>query len=105
MHAGRDYGAPCGAPVYAAESGQVVSALPPGSTGGYGNQIVLDHGVKRGVSLATTYNHLQSFVVTSGSVRRGQLIAYEGTTGSSTGCHLHFETWENGTAVDPRGWL
>lgn len=105
LHAGRDYGAACGTPVYAAADGEVVSALPPGSTGGYGNQVVLDHGVQRGISLATTYNHLERYVVTSGRVTRGQVIGYEGTTGSSTGCHLHFETWENGTAVDPRGWL
>lgn len=102
LHAGRDYGAPCGTPVYAAADGEIISA---GVAGGYGNQLVIDHGVHRGVSLATTYNHLQSFAKTSGRVRRGQVIAYEGTTGSSTGCHLHFETWENGTAVDPRRWL
>ena len=75
------------------------------STGGYGNQIVVDHGIKRGVSLSTTYNHLQSFAVRSGEVKRGQVIGYTGTTGSSTGCHLHFETRTNGTPVDPRGWL
>ena len=55
--------------------------------------------------LSTTYNHLQSFARTGGSVSRGQVIGYVGTTGTSTGCHLHFETYENGTAVDPRGWL
>ena len=61
--------------------------------------------IKRGVSLSTTYNHLQSFAVRSGKVKRGQVIGYTGTTGSSTGCHLHFETRTNGTPVDPRGWL
>ena len=105
LHAGRDYAGACGSPVYAAADGEVVMALPPGSTGGYGNQIVVDHGIKRGVSLSTTYNHLQSFAVRSGKVKRGQVIGYTGTTGSSTGCHLHFETRTNGTPVDPRGWL
>ncbi|KRE37733.1 hypothetical protein ASG73_08795 [Janibacter sp. Soil728] len=105
LHAGRDYAGSCGSPVYAATGGTIISALPPGSTGGYGNQIVIDHGVKRGSSLATTYNHLQSFAVRSGHVSRGQVIGYVGTTGSSTGCHLHFETRQNGTPVDPRGWL
>jgi murein DD-endopeptidase MepM/ murein hydrolase activator NlpD len=105
LHAGRDYAGNCGSPVYAADSGTIISALPPGSTGGYGNQIVIDQGVKRGSSLATTYNHLQSFAVRSGRVSRGQVIGYVGTTGNSTGCHLHFETRENGTPVDPRGWL
>ncbi|MBD5831232.1 M23 family metallopeptidase, partial [Janibacter melonis] len=70
-----------------------------------GNQIAVDHGVKRGVLLSTTYNHLQAFARTSGTVERGELIGYVGTTGTSTGCHLHFETYENGTPVDPRRWL
>ncbi|WEV79605.1 peptidoglycan DD-metalloendopeptidase family protein [Janibacter cremeus] len=102
LHSGRDYAANCGTPVYAATSGTVISA---GVAGGYGNQLVIDHGVKRGVSLATTYNHLQRFTVTGGHVERGQVIAYVGTTGTSTGCHLHFETRENGTPTDPRRWL
>lgn len=102
LHAGRDYAANCGSPVYAAADGRVVAAHV---AGGYGNQLVVDHGVKRGSSLATTYNHLESFAVRSGSVSQGQVIGYVGTTGTSTGCHLHFETRENGTTVDPRGWL
>ncbi|MEK4241545.1 peptidoglycan DD-metalloendopeptidase family protein [Janibacter sp. FSL W8-0316] len=105
LHAGRDYAGACGSPVYAATDGTVIAANPPSSTGGYGNQIVIDHGIKRGSSLATTYNHLQSFAVRSGHVSRGQVIGYVGTTGTSTGCHLHFETRANGTPVDPRGWL
>lgn len=102
LHSGRDYGAACGTPVYAAADGSVVSA---GWAGGYGNQMVLSHGIQRGVSLGTTYNHLSQFAVTGGSVARGQVIGYVGTTGMSTGCHLHFETRENGTPVDPRNWL
>lgn len=102
LHSGRDYAAACGTPVYAAAPGSVVSA---GWGGGYGNQVVLSHGIQRGVSLATTYNHLSSIVAGGGSVARGQLVGYVGTTGLSTGCHLHFETRENGTPVDPRNWL
>lgn len=102
LHSGRDYAGACGSPVYAADDGTVVAAHV---AGGYGNQLVVDHGVERGRSLATTYNHLESFAVRSGSVKRGQVIAYVGTTGTSTGCHLHFETRENGTPTDPRGWL
>lgn len=102
LHSGRDYAGNCGTPVYAAASGTVIRA---GVAGGYGNQLVIDHGVERGVSLATTYNHLQRYAVTGGHVSKGQVIAYVGTTGSSTGCHLHFETRENGTPVDPRRWL
>ena len=102
LHAGRDYAANCGTPVYAAASGTVIMA---GSTYGYGNRVVIDHGLERGVGLATTYNHLSGFAVGGGSVGRGQLIGYVGSTGTSTGCHLHFETLENGSFVDPRRWL
>ncbi|WP_173029450.1 M23 family metallopeptidase [Arthrobacter sp. NEB 688] len=102
LHSGRDYAVGCGTPVYAAASGTIVSA---GWGGGYGNRIVIDHGLERGVGLASTYNHLTSFVVNGGSVSRGQLIAYSGTTGTSTGCHLHFETLQDGAFVDPRKWL
>jgi murein DD-endopeptidase MepM/ murein hydrolase activator NlpD len=102
LHSGRDFGVPCGTPVHAAASGDIISA---GWGGGYGNRIVIDHGLVHGVGLATTYNHLTRFVRTGGHVKRGQLIAYSGTTGTSTGCHLHFETLENGNFVDPRKWL
>jgi murein DD-endopeptidase MepM/ murein hydrolase activator NlpD len=101
LHSGIDFGIPCGTPVYAAAAGTIISA---GWAGGYGNRVVIDHGMVRGVDLATTYNHLTS-IVAGGHVRRGQLIAYSGTTGLSTGCHLHFETLVNGTFVNPMNWL
>ena len=53
----------------------------------------------------TTYNHMSGFAVRGGSVSRGQVIGYVGTTGSSTGCHLHFETLQDGGYVNPRIWL
>ncbi len=102
LHSGRDYAVACGTPVHASASGTVISA---GWGGGYGNRVVVDHGYERGVGLASTYNHLSRIVRHGGSVERGQLIGYSGTTGSSTGCHLHFETLENGNFVDPRRWL
>ena len=102
LHAGRDYAAGCGTPVYAAAPGTVVSA---GWGGGYGNQVIVAHGQVSGGSLATTYNHLQSMAVGGGSVARGQLVGYVGTTGLSTGCHLHFEARLNGVPKDPRTWL
>lgn len=102
LHAGTDFGAACGAPVRAAAPGTVVRA---GSAGGYGNQLVIDHGTMRGKDVATSYNHLSRFVVRSGTVRRGQLVAYSGTTGLSTGCHLHFEVYVNGGHVNPMAWL
>jgi len=98
MHTGVDYGVGCGVPVRAAASGQVISA---GRAGGYGNRIVVDHGLVGDVGLATTYNHLSRFAVTGGHVTRGQVIAYVGTTGLSTGCHLHFEVLRDGAYVDP----
>ena len=102
LHSGTDFGVPCGTPVYATADGTVVSA---GWGGGDGNRTVIDHGILSGVDLMTAYNHLSSFVVQSGPVKRGQLIAYSGTTGYSTGCHLHFETLENGSFVNPRKWI
>ncbi len=102
LHSGIDFGIDCGTPVYAAAPGEVISA---GWAGGYGNRVVIDHGRVRGVDLATTYNHLTRVAVNRGGVSRGQLIGYSGTTGLSTGCHLHFETLADGEYVDPRGWL
>ena len=105
LHEGIDFAANCGTPVYAAADGEVIMVTPQSQSGGYGNRLVIDHGLWRGVDLTTTYNHLTSFVVTGGQVARGQLVAYSGTTGNSTGCHLHFETRQNGTPVNPRLWL
>lgn len=102
LHSGIDFAADCGSPVYAAADGDVILSTV---AGGYGNQLVVDHGIQDGVDLTTTYNHLSGFVVTGGPVHRGQLIAYSGTTGLSTGCHLHFETRENGVPVNPRLWF
>ncbi len=102
MHTGLDFGGACGTPVYAAGPGTIISA---GRAGGYGNRVVIDHGLVSGVDLATTYNHMVRIVRFGGHVSRGQLIGYEGTTGMSTGCHLHFETLENGRFVNPRKWL
>ena len=104
-HPGIDFAANCGSPVYAAADGDVIMATPESQSGGYGNRLVIDHGLQHGVDLTTTYNHLTSFVLTSGHVSRGQLVAYSGNTGFSTGCHLHFETREDGTPVNPRLWL
>jgi murein DD-endopeptidase MepM/ murein hydrolase activator NlpD len=105
LHAGIDFAANCGTPVHAAADGDVIMTIPESASGGYGNELVIDHGFLRGVDLTTTYNHLTSFVVTGGHVSRGQVVAYSGTTGFSTGCHLHFETRQNGTPVNPRNWL
>jgi murein DD-endopeptidase MepM/ murein hydrolase activator NlpD len=103
LHDGTDFGAGCGTPVYAAASGTVVSAYYDDA---YGNRITINHGNVNGVGLATSYNHLTSFAASYGEhVGRGELIGYAGTTGWSTGCHLHFMVFENGSTVDPMTWL
>jgi murein DD-endopeptidase MepM/ murein hydrolase activator NlpD len=103
FHRGIDISAPAGTAVFAAGNGTVLKA-DYGWGGGYGNRIWIDHG--NGV--VTTYNHLQngSFRVSVGErVRKGDTIARVGSTGYSTGPHLHFEVWVNGEAVNPMTYL
>jgi murein DD-endopeptidase MepM/ murein hydrolase activator NlpD len=103
LHDGTDFGAACGTPLYAASDGQVVEAYYDGA---YGNRVLMANGTVGGVSLSTSYNHLTSDTVQVGqSVKRGQLIGYVGTTGYSTGCHLHFMVYRNGVTTDPMNWL
>lgn len=99
MHEGIDIGAPYGAAIHAAASGSVIYC---GWEGGYGNLVVIDHGG----NLATAYGHQSSIAVTCGQqVSQGQVIGYVGSTGHSTGPHLHFEVRVNGSPVDPLGYL
>ncbi|MCD9197123.1 M23 family metallopeptidase [Aeromicrobium wangtongii] len=103
LHDGTDFGVRCGTPVRAAASGKILQQY---YNGAYGYRIILNNGVKRGVSVVTTYNHLSRFALRAGSrVERGQVIGYSGTTGYSTGCHLHFMVLVNGSTVNPIGWL
>jgi murein DD-endopeptidase MepM/ murein hydrolase activator NlpD len=102
FHSGMDIITDCGVPVVAATDGVVASA---GWDGSYGNIIVLDHGQVGGDAMTTAYAHLNGFAVTSGPVSRGQVIGWVGTTGLSTGCHLHFEVRLDGEAVDPAAYL
>ena len=99
MHEGIDLAVPNGTAVVAAAAGTVIVA---GWTGGYGNLVVVDHGT----GIATAYGHNTYVTVSPGqSVAQGQLIAYSGNTGHSTGPHVHFEVRVNGSAVDPLGYL
>jgi murein DD-endopeptidase MepM/ murein hydrolase activator NlpD len=103
LHDGMDFGVPCGTPVRAAAGGTIIQQY---FNGAYGNRIILNNGVKRGVSVVTTYNHLTRFALKAGAkVQRGQVIGYSGSTGYSTGCHLHFMVLTNGSTVNPAGWL
>ncbi|WP_417233969.1 peptidoglycan DD-metalloendopeptidase family protein [Arthrobacter sp.] len=105
IHAGLDwgFGGQCGAPVYAAAGGEVWYASMSATSG---NKVQISHGVVNGHALLTGYHHLSSYVVRAGQhVSKGQLIGYVGTTGNSTGCHLHFETVLDGKVVNPMGLL
>jgi murein DD-endopeptidase MepM/ murein hydrolase activator NlpD len=99
MHEGIDLGAAYGTPIAAAAAGTLIYA---GWLGGYGNLTVIDHGG----GLATAYGHQSRIAVSVGQqVARGEIIGYVGSTGHSTGPHLHFEVRVNGQAVDPLGYL
>ena len=99
MHEGIDLGAAYGTPIAAAAAGTVIYA---GWLGGYGNLTVIDHGG----GLATAYGHQSHIAVTVGQqVGQGEIIGNVGSTGHSTGPHLHFEVRVNGQAVDPLGYL
>ncbi len=96
MHRGMDIGAPYGSPIHAASDGVVAQA---GRAGGYGNFVKLAHPG----GVATGYGHMSRIAVRAGQhVSRGQVIGYVGSTGLSTGPHLHWEVWKNGVSVNPR---
>lgn len=95
MHAGIDFGAAWGSPIYAVSDGVVGFA---GRHGGHGNYVRLEHGG----GLGTGYAHMSRIAVSSGTrVRAGQVIGYVGSTGLSTGPHLHYELYQNGRTVNP----
>jgi murein DD-endopeptidase MepM/ murein hydrolase activator NlpD len=99
-HTGIDLTGACSTPVFAAGTGTVVEA--GWSPYGGGNRIVIDHGN----GLKTTYNHLASIGVAVGqAVAQGARIAGVGTTGNSTGCHLHFEVMVNDRTVNPASFI
>jgi murein DD-endopeptidase MepM/ murein hydrolase activator NlpD len=95
MHRGMDFRAGYGTPILAATDGRVVAA---GRHGGYGNQVRLAHAG----GLMTTYSHMSQIAARPGSsVRQGQVIGYVGSTGLSTGPHLHYELYKDGVAINP----
>ena len=108
LHAGTDFAAAGGTPIYAAASGYVQVA--GWSTGGYGNYVIIYHGkMSDGNTYTTLYAHMRSVATSAGKyVKQGELIGYVGTTGNSTGNHLHLEVWKGGSkanAVNPRSCI
>lgn len=103
LHDGTDFGAGCGTPIRAARGGRVVGRYYDSA---YGNRVIIDHGWVGGAGLGTSYNHMSRFSTYVGErVSRGEVIGYAGTTGYSTGCHLHLMVFRNGATVDPMNWL
>ncbi|HCT76209.1 MAG TPA: hypothetical protein DGT23_06370 [Micromonosporaceae bacterium] len=103
LHSGMDIAAGNGQPIYAAAAGKVVLA---GWRGGSGNYTCVAHGTYQATNLSTCYSHQSRILVSVGQqVSAGQLIGRVGTTGTSTGYHLHFEVRLNGTPVNPVDWL
>lgn len=99
-HIGQDYGVKCGTPVYAAAAGTVTQAED--TQGHSGIRVTIDHGN----GLETTYNHNSGLKVKVGDVvNRGDVVSLSGTTGNSTGCHLHLEVIVNKKPMDPAFWL
>ncbi|WP_158254013.1 M23 family metallopeptidase [Cryobacterium sp. Y50] len=99
FHNGTDIAAPCGQPVFSATGGKVVIS---GYQGSYGNWILIDHG--NGVE--TGYAHNSQLLVDSGQlVVAGEIIAIVGTTGASSGCHVHFEARIDGERIDAEGFM
>jgi murein DD-endopeptidase MepM/ murein hydrolase activator NlpD len=99
LHTGIDIGAPSGAKIVAADGGTVIFS---GWLGAYGNAIIIDHGA----GISTLYGHQSALLVNEGqTVAKGQQIGRVGSTGWSTGAHLHFEVRKNGTPVSPAGFV
>ena len=100
FHAGEDIGAPSGTSILAADSG--IATVIPDNGNGYGNYIIINHGGGR----TTLYAHMSGFAVSNGAtVTQGQVIGYVGSTGNSTGPHLHFEVRINGATTDPKSYF
>ncbi|MDX6374846.1 MAG: hypothetical protein QOD98_3834 [Nocardioidaceae bacterium] len=103
LHDGTDFGVSCGEGMRAASDGKVISRYYSSI---YGNRLYLDVGKVNGHNLTVVYNHATSYRVNVGdTVARGEIVGYVGSTGWSTGCHLHFTVLQDGTAVDPMNYL
>lgn len=103
LHDGTDFGAGCGTPLRAVADGTVMQEY---WSSVYGNRMYLNIGRANGSFLTAVYNHATRYTVSPGEhVKRGEIVGYVGSTGWSTGCHLHFTVLANGNAVDPMNWI
>jgi murein DD-endopeptidase MepM/ murein hydrolase activator NlpD len=103
FHDGIDLASSCGTAIVSPANGYVIDYY---WGGGYGNRIVIDHGIIGGRRVITSHNHLSSGIAKPGTtVVQGQVIATVGSTGSSTGCHDHYMIWMNGEVIDPAPYV
>jgi murein DD-endopeptidase MepM/ murein hydrolase activator NlpD len=103
LHDGTDFGAGCGTPIRAPRAGRVAERY---YNAGYGNRLMIDHGYLGGRYVTTGYNHASRYIVRVGQrVQKDQVIGYVGSTGFSTGCHLHLMVWLNGRLRNPMTWF
>jgi murein DD-endopeptidase MepM/ murein hydrolase activator NlpD len=103
LHDGTDFGAACGTPIRAPHAGRVAERY---YNVGYGKRLMIDHGYVSGRYVTTGYNHASRYIVGVGQrVGKGQIIGYVGSTGFSTGCHLHLMVWLNGRLRNPMTWF
>jgi murein DD-endopeptidase MepM/ murein hydrolase activator NlpD len=103
LHDGTDFAAACGTAIRAPYAGVVSRTY---FNPAYGNRLFLSHGTVDGVRVQTAFNHATRYLVRPGArVRRGQVIGEVGSTGLSTGCHLHLMIWLNGRLSNPMSWL
>jgi murein DD-endopeptidase MepM/ murein hydrolase activator NlpD len=103
LHDGTDLGAGCGTPIRAPRAGRVAERY---YNAGYGKRLMIDHGYIGGRYVTTGYNHASRYTVRVGQrVHKGQVIGYVGSTGFSTGCHLHLMVWLNGRLRNPMTWF
>jgi murein DD-endopeptidase MepM/ murein hydrolase activator NlpD len=103
LHDGTDFGAGCGTRIRAPRAGRVAERY---YNAGYGKRLMIDHGYIDGKYVTTGYNHASRYIVHVGQrVRKGQVIGYVGSTGFSTGCHLHLMVWLDGRLRNPMTWF
>ena len=103
LHDGTDFAAACGTAIRAPYAGVVTRAV---FSPAYGNRLFLSHGNVDGVRVETAFNHAARYLVRPGQrISRGQVIGEVGSTGLSTGCHLHLMVWLNGRLSNPMSWL